>query len=106
MKAIVARHAGDPSVLAMEEVPPPEIEPGQALVRVVHAGVNFADIVMRRGGLATAFPLIPGVEAAGTVAAVAADVVDVAVGDRVAYAPVAAATAIGSYAEYHTVPTA
>jgi NADPH2:quinone reductase len=106
VKAIIARAAGPPDVLRLEDTDVPTIGPREVLVEVAVAGVNFADIVLRRGGMSTRFPHVPGVEGAGTVVAVGAEVGTVSVGDRVAYCPVAEASAIGSYAQLHAVAEA
>lgn len=103
MKAIQHHAFGGPSVLQLRDMPLPVLKPGEALVRVAVAGVNFADVVMRRGDLPIPLPNIPGVEGAGIVEAVAADVTDFKAGDRVAWAPVMAAANTGSYAQYQAV---
>ncbi len=99
MKAIRVHAPGGPEVLRYEEVPEPEPRPGQALVRIEAAGVNFIDVYHRTGLYKTSMPLTLGQEGAGTVLAVAADVRDVAVGDRVAWASVP-----GGYAEKAALP--
>ena len=100
MRAISIEETGPPSVLEMREVEDPQPGSGQARVRVVAAGVNFADVVMRRGHIPSPLPMIPGVEGAGIVEALGQDVSNLRVGDRVAWAPVMGAGAIvGSYAE-------
>ena len=91
----MVREPGGP--LQVEEVPDPVPAGGQVLVRVAAAGVNFADVVMRRGGTRVAFPLTPGVEGAGTVEAT---------GERVAWVPVKQASAVGSYAALQAVDRA
>ncbi len=104
MRAVSIQETGPPSVMQVREVDDPVAGPGEALVRVVAAGVNFADVVMRSGRIPSALPLIPGVEGAGVVLAVGDGVEDVAVGDRVAWAPVMGAGAVvGSYAERESV---
>jgi NADPH:quinone reductase len=97
MKAIRATQAGDPSVLRLEDIAQPKPGPGEALVRVHVAGVNFADIYYRNGSarVPTPFPFTPGIEGAGIVEAVGEGVSEVKAGDRVAYAG-----GLGSYAEY------
>jgi len=80
-------------------VPTPTPGPGQALVKIAAAGVNFIDVYLRTGVYKTPMPMVPGQEAAGVVEAVAPDVGEIAPGDRVAYA-----TAPGAYAEYAAVP--
>jgi NADPH2:quinone reductase len=73
--------------------------PGQALVRIEAAGVNFIDIYHRSGLYQVTFPYTLGQEAAGTVAALGPGVAGVAIGDRVAYTGVP-----GAYAEFAAVP--
>jgi NADPH2:quinone reductase len=85
MKAIRVQEYGAPSVLRFEEVPTPAPGPGQALVRLVMAGVNFVDIYQRRGGYPVSLPFIPGREGAGVVEAVGKGVTTVKQGDRVAF---------------------
>jgi NADPH2:quinone reductase len=99
MKAIRVEEFGSPEVLAYRDVPRPEPGPGEILVKIEAAGVNFIDIYHRTGQYKTDLPLTPGVEGAGKVVAVGMDVSGFERGDRVAYAMV-----MGSYAEYATVP--
>jgi L-iditol 2-dehydrogenase len=84
MKAAVLHAPGD---LRVEDVPVPTIRPDEVLVRVVAAGICGSDIgrVMVTGTYH--FPTIPGHEFSGIVAEVGADVVALAIGDRVAVAP-------------------
>lgn len=83
MRAIVATSPGGPEALVATEVPTPEPGPGQLLVSAAAVGVNFIDTYQRSGVYPVSFPFTPGMEAAGTVAAVGAGVSDFAVGDRV-----------------------
>ena len=94
MRAIQAREAGGPEVLELVELPDPTPGPGQVLVRVAAAGVNFIDTYRRAGIYPVPFPHVVGSEGAGEVVARGAGVADVAVGDRVAWAD-----APDSYAE-------
>jgi NADPH2:quinone reductase len=96
MRAIVVTRHGGPEVLELQDRPAPEPGPGQLLVDVEAAGVNYRDIYEREGGGTHAgqTPHLAGVEGAGTVAAAGADVRDFAPGDRVAWSAGA-----GSYAE-------
>jgi NADPH2:quinone reductase len=105
MKAIRIHRYGDPGVLALEDVPTPEPGPGQVLVRIEAAGINFMDAHQRAGSYPGPLPFTPGVEAAGVVAALGpgADGAGVRVGDRVA---IPAAPAPGTYAEYIAVSAA
>ena len=104
MRAVIASQHGGPEVLQIGEVAAPEPGPGQLLVDVVAAGVNYMDIYQREGRppyASGALPYVPGAEGAGTVAAVGPAVRDFAVGDRVAWTQVP-----GSYAEQAAVPAA
>ena len=85
--------------LTEREVPRPG--PGQVVVEVAAAGVNFVDIYQREGvgGYRLDPPFIPGMEGAGTVAAVGDGVTGLAVGDRVAWTGPS-----GSYAEQVALP--
>ena len=49
MRAAVLQGVGEPEQLVVEEVPAPEATDGQAVVDVRAAGINFADILIRRG---------------------------------------------------------
>lgn len=100
MKAIRVHECGGPEALRYEEIDVPSPGPGEALVKIEAAGVNFIDVQHRKGGYATpGLPFTVGSEAAGTVTAVGKAVEDLAAGDRVAYAMV-----LGAYAEYAVVP--
>lgn len=67
MLAVRVNEFGDPSVLTCEEVPEPVAGPDQTLIEVDSAGVNFGDILVRRGEYfgRTALPVIPGWEVVG-----------------------------------------
>ncbi|UVJ40977.1 quinone oxidoreductase [Arthrobacter sp. CJ23] len=86
MHAIVARQSGGPEVLELTETEIPAPGPGQLLVKVAAAGVNFIDTYKRGGIYKVGYPFIPGAEAAGTVEAIGDGVLDFAVDDRVATA--------------------
>ena len=98
MKAIRIHQNGGPEVLTYEDVPIPEPEPAEAVVKIEAAGINFIDIYFRTGLYPAELPIINGQEGAGTVSAVGAEVTSLQVGDRVAYTGVH-----GSYAEYAKV---
>lgn len=102
MRAIQFRAVGAPEVLALErDVAEPVAGPGEVVVRVRAAGVNFADTRFRRGAyfVRPRFPQIPGMELAGDVVALGPGTTEFAIGDRVmgfaaaAYAELAAAKA-------------
>ena len=99
MKAVRVHAVGGPEVLRLEEVDRPAPGPGQVLVKIAGAGVNFVDVYQRTGLYPVERPFTLGQEAAGTVTALGAGVGDVTVGDRVAYAGV-----LGAYAEFAAVP--
>jgi NADPH2:quinone reductase len=100
MKAIVYQEYGGPEVLEYVEQPTPAPGPGQVLVKMAAAGVNFIDIYQRSGWYKAPLPAIPGNEGAGVVEAVGEGVTDVAIGERVAWFG-----GSGCYAEYALVPT-
>ena len=97
MKAIEVTKSGGPDVLQIVEKPRPEPGPGQILVEVKAAGINFADIMAREGMYPAAPPppFVLGMEAAGIVAAVGEGVTNFKSGDRAA-----AIVPTGGYAEY------
>ena len=69
MQAVVMNETGDVDVLALTELPDPVPGPGQVLVQIAVAGINFMDIGVRRGMAWTELPnpKILGVEGAGNV---------------------------------------
>jgi NADPH2:quinone reductase len=93
-RAIRVEQTGGPEVLRLAELDSAPPGPGQARVRVAAAGVNFIDIYHRDGSYPRKLPFTAGLEGAGTVVEIAADVTEVAVGDRVAWENLP-----GSYAE-------
>jgi NADPH2:quinone reductase len=101
VRAVVVKQHGGPEVLEASDREAPHAGPGQLVVDVAAAGVNFMDIYQRQGKppYAGELPYVPGAEGAGTVAAVGPGVADFAEGDRVAWADVP-----GSYAEQVIVP--
>jgi len=104
MRAIIIEELGGTEVMKFVEHPDPEPQPGHVVVQVAAAGVNFMDIYQRQGvgGYKPAeFPVVQGAEGAGTVTAVAPDVTELSVGDRVAWAGVPR-----SYAEQAVIPAA
>jgi NADPH:quinone reductase len=71
MKAVRVEKQGGPEVLKLLDVAPLEAPgPGQAVVRVVAAGVNFLDVGQRRGTYPRQVPFTLGVEGAGLVESV------------------------------------
>ena len=96
MKAAVCRAYGGPEVVEVTDVHRPSLAPGQALVRVEAASVNFPDVLLVAGQyqIEVPPPFVPGSELAGEVVDVAADVTSVRPGDRVF-----GSTLVGAFAE-------
>ena len=113
MRAIRVHSVGGPEVLQVDAVPVPTPGPGEALVRLEAAGVNFIDVYKRMGLYKVPLPATLGEEGAGTVVAIGdaaghsihtivgegGSANGLRVGDRVAWAG-----ALGSYAELAVVP--
>jgi alcohol dehydrogenase len=99
---------GGPEVLRLGEVPTPEPGTGQVLVRVEACSLNHHDVFTRRGmpGIRTPLPMVPGCDAAGSVASLGDGVEGWATGDRVLVDPLVGATGMigdthwGSCAEF------
>jgi len=81
------------------DLPVPEPNANEAVVKLGASGVNFIDVYNREGRYKVPLPFVLGQEGAGVVNAVGAAVTSVKSGDRVAWASV-----LGSYAEYEVVP--
>ena len=93
-KAVRIHDYGGPEVLHWEDVPTPQPAANEALIRHEAIGVNFIDIYYRTGLYKLPdFPAVLGMEGAGIVEAVGAQVRTVVPGDRVAYS-----SSIGGYA--------
>lgn len=99
MRAIVVNTPGGSAALEPAELPDPVPGPGEVLVDVAASGVNFIDIYHREGRYPLPVPFVPGLEGAGTVAAVGEGVTDIVVGDRVGWPH-----ALGSYAAKIVLP--
>jgi len=102
MKAVEISRFGGPEVLEVVDRDVPRPGPGQVLVRVRAAGVNFADTLMRqnRYALTPALPSILGHEVTGTVEELGAGVQGLRAGSRVAAPLFAGGSYFGGYAEY------
>ena len=102
MKAIVVHEYGGPEVLKYEDAPRPEPKEDEILVRVIAAGVNPVDGMIRAGMFAkyskNAFPMVPGYDIAGTVEKTRAKIDKYKPGDAV-YAYIGLNKG-GGYAEY------
>ena len=90
---------GGPEAMALEDLPLPSPGHGQVLAAVKAAGVNLFDTQLRSGLYKRDLPLTLGLEGAGIVEAVGADVDHIAVGDRVVFI-----FAAGSYATHTLAP--
>jgi len=103
MKAVVAHEYGAPDVLKFEDVPRPEPQDDEALVRVIASSVNPADPLTLSGKYAKQFgthlPLIPGYDIAGIVEKTGANITKLKAGDAVYGYP----TFGGGWAQYVTV---
>ncbi len=102
MRAALCRTYGGPEVVVVEDVPVPEIGPGQVRVRITIAALNFPDVlvVANQYQAQAPTPFIPGSEFAGEVVEVGDGVTGFAVGDRVF-----GSTFIGAFAEEVVVGT-
>lgn len=96
MRSVVITKHGPPEVLQVQERPDPVPGPGEVLVEVKAAGINFADLMARIGLYPDAPkpPTVVGYEVAGTVSALGDGVEGFSVGDRVM-----AGTRFGGYSE-------
>ncbi|MGW4094599.1 quinone oxidoreductase family protein [Nocardia sp. NPDC004750] len=98
MRAVRYHEYGDPEVLRVEEVDDPTPGEGELLVRATATGVNYFEVQVRAGvvpdPLGLPLPHTPGIEVAGTVAAVGPGVETRRIGERVV-----GTVASGSYAE-------
>lgn len=101
MRQVWITRKGDSDALAVREVASPVPASGQVKVRVAAAGVNFADVMMRRGLYpdAPALPAVPGYEVAGDIIAVGDGVDPALVGQ-----PVVAMCRFGGYSEEICLP--
>ena len=105
MKAVQIDAYGGPENMVLREIATPEPGPGEALVRLEYAGVNYTDVYNRNGMYATSHtyanspPFTLGREGGGVVERVGPDVDSVAPGERVVWC-----LPLGSYAEATVVP--
>jgi NADPH2:quinone reductase len=99
VRAVTFSRFGAPDVLAVSEVDEPAPGLGQVRIAVGYAGVNFAEVMARRGDWELSLPFTPGLEVAGVVTAVGADVEPALLGTTVA-----ALTESGGYADMALAP--
>lgn len=98
MKAIyIVKHGSADEAFEFRETPKPEPKPGEVLVKVEGFGLNFADVMARKGMYKDAPPMpsLIGYDVCGIVERIGSHVTDIAEGDRVT-----AMTRFGGYAEY------
>jgi len=101
MRAVVCHAIGEPEGLALEDIDPPALGPGEVRIAVHAASINYFDVLMVQGlyQRRADLPFVPGTDAAGVVAEVAPDVQGLVPGHRVmAYAWT------GAFAEEMVVP--
>jgi len=109
MRAIQIDSYGGTEVMEERQIPIPQVGPGEVMVKIAYSGINFMDVYTRLGRYAGSgtktghyrvdLPLTLGIEGAGLVVAIGANVSGWRIGERVAYA-----LARGSYADYAVVP--
>ena len=101
MKAYLLEKPGKPEVLKIREIAEPVPAPGQVKVKIQRIGINYAEILSRRGQYSWApkRPYTPGMEAFGEVVEIGSDVTKFQIGDLVIVG-----SQYGSYAEYITAP--
>jgi NADPH:quinone reductase len=105
MQALVVTRNGGPEVLEVQTMAAPEPGPGEVLIEVAAAGVNFIDVYQREGVYPVPPPFVLGIECAGRIAGVGVGVTAFALGDLVATAD-ASGTVAGAVAvaTEHVVP--
>jgi NADPH2:quinone reductase len=96
MKALLCKAWGGPETLVLEELPSPRPGPGEVVIDVKAAGVNFPDvlIIQNKYQVKPPLPFAPGAELAGVIKEIGAGVTGFAPGDRVI-----AMTTWGAFAE-------
>ena len=112
MRAMVFDRYGEPDVMSLREVPVPEPQDGEVLIRVAYAGVNPSDSKARSGQSARAgyrsrevkFPFVTGRDAAGVLERTGLNVNVFRQGDRVITWSAADGKTWGSYPEFMRVP--
>ena len=85
MKAILCTHFGPPDELELGDIPPPTAGPGEAVIGIKAAALNFFDLLIIAGKYQhkPPFPFSPAAEFAGVVESIGAGVTGFAPGDRV-----------------------
>jgi NADPH2:quinone reductase len=101
MKAISMTETGGPEVLVLREIEEPVAGPGEVVIALECAGVNYIDVYHREGRYPLDLPFTLGQEGAGVISSLGEGVTQWSVGDRVCWS-----MSGGSYAEYARVPAA
>ena len=103
MRAVLLRRHGAPEVLRISDVPAPAPAPGQVAVGIEAVGINYAEVLSRKGlyGWAPRLPYVLGMEACGRIEEVGTGVEERRIGERVIVGAQA-----GCYAERIVVPAA
>lgn len=99
MRAITVRRHGGPEVLTPAALPDPRPGPGELLIAVEAAGVNFIDAHFRSGRYPVPLPYVPGQEGVGRILAAGPGVTGPRIGDRVGWVNLP-----GAYAELAVIP--
>lgn len=97
--AIVIHATGSPDKMNWEKIDVPSVASHQVLIRVVAAGLNFIDVYHRTGLYPVPLPTVLGLEGAGIIEEIGAQVKTLKVGDKVGYC----VAGIGAYAEYRVL---
>ena len=102
-RAAVCTALSGPGAIEVRNLPISKLQPGEVRIAVKAAGLNFPDLLMTRGGyqFRPTLPFIPGMEIAGEVIEIAADVTDIAIGNRVM-----GGGKIGGFAQQIVLPAA
>lgn len=108
MKAMVLKQFGGVENFSLEEIPEPQVDNGQVLIRVKAIGINPVDIKTRKGNgqarqYKDALKMVIGWDVAGVITRVAGDVKDFSIGDEV-FGTINFPGQGGAYAEYAVAP--
>ena len=100
MKQASLIKTGGPDSFKIQSIETPPVGKNQILVKVDHAGVAFADVMMRHGKYPRMpkLPFTPGYDICGTVQAIGKSVTDINIGDKVI-----ALTQFGGYSQFSIV---
>jgi NADPH2:quinone reductase len=99
MRKVQISQIGGPEQLKLVDAPAPQVGPGELMVEVEAAGINYVDVYQRKGIYPLPLPYTPGLEGVGHIVALGNGVTGLAVGDRIAWI-----NGIGTYAEQVVLP--